>query len=95
MRRGWRHCSGCVSRAGRKVRSKPFSKARSALLSLVADRVTSWGLTQGAAAARLGITRPRLGDLICGKLGKFSLEALLNLAAAAGLALEIRAVEAA
>jgi predicted XRE-type DNA-binding protein len=66
-------------------------KARADLLSLLVQQVKSWGLPQYAAAARLGITRPRLSDLMCGKLGKFSLDALVNLAAAAGLVLEIRA----
>lgn len=54
----------------------------------------SWGLPQEAAAARLGITRPRLNDLPrgkLGKLGKVSLDALVNLATAARLTLELRA----
>jgi predicted XRE-type DNA-binding protein len=66
-------------------------KARSALLSAIGDRVNSWGLTQEAAAARLGVTRPRLSDLLRGKISKFSLDALVNLATAAGLTLEVRA----
>ena len=65
-------------------------KARAELLSLLVERVKSWDLPQEAAAARLGITRPRLNDLMRGKLGKFSLDALVNLATAAGLVLEIR-----
>jgi predicted XRE-type DNA-binding protein len=35
-------------------------KARADLLSLLVGRVKSWNLPQGAAAARLGITRPSL-----------------------------------
>ena len=66
-------------------------KARSALMSATGDRVRSWGLTQNAAAARLGVTRPRLNDLLRGKISKFSLDALVNLATAAGLTLEVRA----
>ena len=65
-------------------------KARADLLGIIVEHVKSWGLPQEAAAARLGITRPRLNDLLRGKLGKFSLDALVNLATAAGLALEIR-----
>ena len=60
------------------------------LLSLLIARIGSWGITQEAAATRLGITRPRLNDLLRGKLGKFSLDALVNVATAAGLVLEIR-----
>lgn len=70
-------------------------KARADLLAVLIERIGSWGLPQEAAAKRLAITRPRLNDLLRGKLGKFSLDALVNLAAAAGLALEIRAREAA
>jgi predicted XRE-type DNA-binding protein len=70
-------------------------KARAELLSLLVERVRSWDLPQEAAAARLGITRPRLNDLMRGKLGKFSLDALVNLATAAGLVLEIRVASAA
>jgi predicted XRE-type DNA-binding protein len=70
-------------------------KARSALLSALKGRVGSWGLSQEAAATRLGITRPRLNDLLQGKLGKFSLDALVNLTAASGLSIDLRIAEAA
>lgn len=70
-------------------------KARAELLSALQARVRSWDLPQQAAAARLGITRPRLNDLMRGKLGKFSLDALVNLATAAGLSLQIRIADAA
>lgn len=70
-------------------------EARAALLSALRARVQSWDMSPEAAAARPGITRPRLSDLVCGKLGKFSLDALVNLASSAGLALEIRVADAA
>ncbi len=70
-------------------------KARADLLSLPVGRIKSWDMTQEAAATKLGITRPRLNDLLRGKLGKFSLDALVNLATAAGLVLEIRVATAA
>ena len=70
-------------------------KSRADLLSAVKAQVSTWQLTQGAAAARLGITRPRLNDLLQGKLDKFSLDALVNLAAASGLVLEMRLASAA
>ena len=70
-------------------------KARAELLSALRSRVNGWGLPQEAAAKRLGITRPRLNDLLRGKLAKFSLDALVNLASAAGLALEIKVADAA
>lgn len=70
-------------------------KARADLLAVLIERVKAWELPQEAAAKRLAITRPRLNDLLRGKLGKFSLDALVNLAAAAGLTLEIRTREVA
>ncbi|GAA0335595.1 XRE family transcriptional regulator [Sphingomonas oligophenolica] len=70
-------------------------KARAELLVALQTRIRSWKMSQEAAAARLGITRPRLNDLLRGKLGKFSLDALVNVATAAGLTLEIRIADAA
>lgn len=70
-------------------------KARAELLSALRARVRSWELSQEAAATRLGITRPRLNDLMRGKLGKFSLDALVNLTSAAGLVLQIKIADAA
>jgi len=70
-------------------------KARAELLSALKRRIQAWDMSQEAAAARLGITRPRLNDLLRGKLGKFSLDALVYLATQSGLTLEIRVVEAA
>jgi predicted XRE-type DNA-binding protein len=60
-------------------------KARAQILSDVIDRVKSWDVSQQVAAKRLGITRPRLNDLMRGKIGKFSLDALVDIATAAGL----------
>lgn len=70
-------------------------KARAEVLLALSQRVRSWNISQEAAATRLGITRPRVNDLLQGKLGKFSLDALVNLATAAGLRLEIRIADAA
>jgi len=63
--------------------------ARADLLLAIRERIKKWNLTQEEAAARLGLTRPRLNDLMRGKLDKFSLDALVNIAAAAGFRLHI------
>ena len=63
--------------------------ARADLLLAIRERVKVWNLTQAEAAKRLGVTRPRLNDLMRGKLDKFSLDALFNIAAAAGFKLRI------
>ena len=58
--------------------------ARADLLLAIRERVRTWNVTQEDAAARLGLTRPRLNELMRGKLDKFSLDALVNIAAVAG-----------
>ena len=63
--------------------------ARADLLLAIRERVKVWNVTQEDAAARLGLTRPRLNDLMRGKLDKFSLDALVNVASAAGFKLHI------
>ena len=70
-------------------------KARSELLSALKARIRSWELPQEVAANRLGITRPRLNDLLQGKMAKFSLDALVNLATAAGLTVRVQISDAA
>jgi len=70
-------------------------KARSALLYQIRKAVLKWNLPQEEAAQRLGLTRPRTNDLLRGKLAKFSLDALVNIAAAAHLEIEIRVKDAA
>ncbi|OYW62373.1 MAG: XRE family transcriptional regulator [Bosea sp. 12-68-7] len=70
-------------------------KARSALLHAIRQAVQRWDLPQEEAAKRLGLTRPRTNDLLRGKLAKFSLDALVNIAASAQLEIEIRVKDAA
>lgn len=69
--------------------------ARADLLLQIRERVWSWDLPQEQAAARVGLTRPRLNDLMRGKLDKFSLDALVNIATAAGFVLRISLEDAA
>ena len=64
-------------------------RARSDLLIALQDRIVGWGLTQAEAASRLGITQPRLNDLLRGRIGKFSLDALVNLSTRAGLSVRV------
>jgi predicted XRE-type DNA-binding protein len=70
-------------------------RLRSELLTAVEQEVRSWGLTQAKAAERLGVTQPRLNDLLRGKIGKFSLDALVELSARAGLAVRLNFEKAA
>jgi len=62
--------------------------ARADLLLSLRERVKAWGVSQEQAAKRLGLTLLRLNDLLGGKLDKFSLDALIDAATAAGLRLQ-------
>ena len=66
-------------------------KARSDLTNAIRERVKSWKVTQATAAKQLGISQPRINDLLRGRIDKFSLDALMNLAPRAGLAVELSA----
>jgi predicted XRE-type DNA-binding protein len=65
-------------------------KARSELMCAIQRRVGAWKVTQAQSAKRLGVTQPRLNDLLRGRIDKFSLDALMNLAARAGLSVSLK-----
>jgi predicted XRE-type DNA-binding protein len=52
-------------------------------------------MSQAQAAELFGVTQPRVSDLMRGKINLFALDALVNMAAAAGLRIELRVREAA
>ena len=62
---------------------------RSDLMSSIEKVVEGWKVPQGEAAKRLGISRPRLNDLLRGKMSKFSLDMLATLATRAGLNVQL------
>ena len=68
---------------------------RSDLLIALRNAVEGWGLTQAEAARRLGVTQPRLNDVLRGRISNFSLDALISLAEKAGLSVRLEIVDAA
>ena len=70
-------------------------RLRSELIIAVQGTVAGWGLTQVEAAGRLEVTQPRLNDLLRGRVGKFSLDALILLAERAGLSVRVQIERAA
>lgn len=68
---------------------------RSHIMIAIEQRVRKWDVTQAEAARRLGITQPRLNDLLRGKITNFSLDTLINLAAQAGLSVRLDVADAA
>jgi predicted XRE-type DNA-binding protein len=68
---------------------------RSSLLIAIEQQVRGWNVTQAEAARRLGITQPRLNDLLRGRITNFSLDTLINLAGQAGLTVRLDIARAA
>jgi predicted XRE-type DNA-binding protein len=62
---------------------------RSNVMIAINEKVRSWDATQARVARRLGITQPRLNDLLHGKINRFSLDTLMTLATRAGLKVKI------
>jgi predicted XRE-type DNA-binding protein len=58
--------------------------ARSDLMIQIAEIVKKNGWTQAEAARKCGISQPRINDLLRGRIDRFSLDALVNLATALG-----------
>jgi predicted XRE-type DNA-binding protein len=70
-------------------------KLRSALMIVIKEHVKEKGWTQGEAAEQLGVTQPRVSDLMRGKIELFSLDTLVNMVTAIGLKVQMRVREAA
>ena len=60
-------------------------KLRSDLMIRIEKYVKQSDMTQAEAARELGITQPRLNQLLKGKIQLFSLDALVNMLANAGM----------
>jgi len=65
-------------------------RARSALMMALSVAIQEQGMTQAEAAALFGVTQPRISDLVRGKLSLFSLDTLVDMAAAAGMSPTVR-----
>lgn len=81
-----------VRGSGNVFRDLGFSKAeaenlklRAELMMRIEDFYRGSDMTQAEAARRLGLTQPRFNALLRGKIGLFSLDALVNIATRAGL----------
>ena len=60
-------------------------KLRAELMMRIDDAYRGSGMTQAEAARVLGLTQPRLNALLKGRIGLFSLDALVDIAGRAGL----------
>jgi predicted XRE-type DNA-binding protein len=70
-------------------------KLRSALMMALEQHIKIQGWTQVEAGRLLGVTQPRVSDLMRGKIDLISLDTLVNMATAAGLRVEMHVGKAA
>lgn len=59
-------------------------RTRSELMQQIAAIVKENAWTQTEAAKHCGVTQPRMNDLLRGRVSRFSLDALVNMATAIG-----------
>jgi predicted XRE-type DNA-binding protein len=59
-------------------------RARAELMQKIVARLKKYDWTQAEAARRCGVTQPRINDLLRGRVSRFSLDALVNIATALG-----------
>lgn len=69
-------------------------QAKTELMRQIVDIIKKNQWKQVESAQRCGITQPRMNDLLRGRISRFSLDALVNIAAALGQRVHI-ALEAA
>ena len=70
-------------------------KLRSVLMTALKNHLTRTEMSQTQAAKLFGVPQPRASDLMRGKINLSGLDALVNMATAAGLHIEMRVLEAA
>jgi predicted XRE-type DNA-binding protein len=65
------------------------------LMEKISAIVKQNGWTQAEAAERCGVTQPRINDLLRGRIARFSVDALVNIAAALGRKVRVSLEDAA
>jgi len=70
-------------------------RIRSAMMTALITQLEKRGLTQAQAARLLGVSQPRISDLMRGKIQLFSIDTLVNMLAAAGLKIHLHVRKAA
>lgn len=65
-------------------------RAKTELMRQIVVLVKKQKWTQAAAAKHCGITQPRINDMLRGRISRFSLDALVNIAAALGQEIHIK-----
>ena len=62
---------------------------RSRLMLMVAEVLQTRNLTQAQAAKLFGVSQPRVSDVVRGRVARFTIDALVEMLARAGIRLDI------
>ena len=65
-------------------------KIRADLMIKLSKIIEARGLTQAAAAKLMGVTQPRISDLVRGKIELFSIDMLVEMLSRAGVQVAVR-----
>jgi predicted XRE-type DNA-binding protein len=65
-------------------------KLRSKLMRAIIEYIERQGLSQAEAAKLMGVTQPRISDLVRGRIDLFSLDMLVNMLSAAGRRVDVK-----
>jgi predicted XRE-type DNA-binding protein len=68
---------------------------RSELMDEIEEIIKQNGWTQAEAAKRCRVTQPRMNDLLRGRIARFSLDALVNIASSLGRKVRVSLEDAA
>ena len=63
---------------------------RCQLMFALEEHIKRNNMSQAQAARLFGVTQPRISDLVRGKIERFGIDMLVNMAATAGMKIELR-----
>ena len=64
-------------------------RLRAKLMVKLRDYIKQQGMTQEQAAHRMGVSQPRVSDLVRGKIDRFTIDMLVNMLSHAGIHVEL------
>jgi predicted XRE-type DNA-binding protein len=70
-------------------------KIKNRLMMDIESCIKKQGMTQKQAAKKMGVTQPRISDLVRGKINRFTIDMLVNMLARLGKHVEVTLQDAA
>jgi len=100
-KRYWHSPEHATSESGRKRsrendgagREQAVLEVRSTLMRAIGEYIDRQGLTQKEAAELLGVSQPRVSEIVQGKVKLFAVDRLISMLDRIGMRLDVRLVE--